>query len=438
MNGLLNFLEAKVAPFGDRVGNQRHLKAIREGFMMAMPLILVGSIFLILISWPSESFISWLAKIGVLDVLTSMNQSTVAIVSLVACFGIAYRLAEGYEVDGPSAGVLALSSFILMAPRFSTEVLNDKGDKVMQTFAGAIPFTSLNANALFLAITIGLITAEIYRVFIQKGFTIKMPDGVPDVVSKSFSALIPGFTAFVFWACILKGLEALHVPGGLGGLLGVIVGTPLELVAGTLPGMILCVIINSFFWFCGVNGGQVVQAFVDPVWLKFTTENQELVAAGKAAQHIITLPFKDLFVFIGGGGATIGLALCLFLFSKSKTNKTLGKLAIIPSIFNINTAILFTLPTVLNPIMLIPFVLTPTINALVTYFAMATGLVPLTTGVILPWTMPPIIGGFLATGASWQGAVLQAILIVISFAIYYPFFKVADHGNLMQEQGETK
>ena len=82
--------------------------------------------------------------------------------------------------------------------------------------------------------------------------------------------------------------------------------------------------------------------------------------------------------------------------------------------------------------------MTPTINALVTYFAMATGLVPLTTGVILPWTMPPIIGGFLATGASWQGAVLQALLIVISFAIYYPFFKVADHGNLMREQGETK
>ncbi|WP_192794539.1 PTS transporter subunit EIIC, partial [Streptococcus pneumoniae] len=105
----------------------------------------------------------------------------------------------------------------------------------------------------------------------------------------------------------------------------------------------------------------------DPVWLQFTTENQEAVAAGQTLQHIITLPFKDLFVFIGGGGATIGLAICLFLFSKSRANKTLGKLAIIPSIFNINTAILFTFPTVLNPIMLIPFIATPTINALITY-----------------------------------------------------------------------
>ncbi|HGJ6668690.1 TPA: PTS sugar transporter subunit IIC, partial [Streptococcus pneumoniae] len=205
-------------------------------------------------------------------------------------------------------------------------------------------------------------------------------------------------------------------------------------IAGTLPGMILCVIVNSFFWFCGVNGGQVLNAFVDSVWLQFTTENQEAVAAGQTLQHIITLPFKDLFVFIGGGGATIGLAICLFLFSKSRANKTLGKLAIIPSIFNINTAILFTFPTVLNPIMLIPFIATPTINALITYVSMAVGLVPYTTGVILPWTMPPIIGGFLATGASWRGALLQVVLILVSVAIYYPFFKIADKRNLEKEK----
>ncbi|WP_061750823.1 PTS sugar transporter subunit IIC, partial [Streptococcus pneumoniae] len=304
-----------------------------------------------------EAFTNWLNSVGLLSILTTMNQSTVAIISLVACFGIAYRLSEGYGTDGPSAGIIALSSFVLMAPRFSSMVYDKNGEQVKQLFGGAIRIT------------------------------IKMPSGVPDVVSKSFSALLPGFTTFVLWALVLKGLEAAGVAGGLNGLLGAIVGTPLKLIAGTLPGMILCVIVNSFFWFCGVNGGQVLNAFVDPVWLQFTTENQEAVAAGQTLQHIITLPFKDLFVFIGGGGATIGLAICLFLFSKSRANKTLGKLAIIPSIFNINTAILFTFPTVLNPIMLIPFIATPTINALITYVSMAVGLVPYTTGVILPWTM---------------------------------------------------
>ncbi|VNF33073.1 IS1380-Spn1 transposase [Streptococcus pneumoniae] len=240
MNNILAFLETKVAPFGEKVGNQRHLKAIREGFMMAMPLILVGSLFLILISWPQEDFTNWLNSVGLLSILTTMNQSTVAIISLVACFGIAYRLSEGYGTDGPSAGIIALSSFVLMAPRFSSMVYDKNGEQVKQLFGGAIPFSSLNASSLFMAITIGLVTAEIYRMFIQRGITIKMPSGVPDVVSKSFSALLPGFTTFVLWALVLKGLEAAGVAGGLNGLLGAIVGTPLKLIAGTLPGMILC------------------------------------------------------------------------------------------------------------------------------------------------------------------------------------------------------
>lgn len=433
MNKFLSFLENTLAPMGDRIGNQRHLKAIREGFMVAMPLILIGSIFLLLVSWPQEAFTNFLSAVGILDVLNLMNQSTMAIISLVACFGIAYRLSVGYGTDGPSAGVLALSSFVLMAPRFTTQVFDKSGESVAQTFDGAIPFSSLNSNALFLAIVIGLTSAEIYRIFIQKNIVIKMPGSVPEMVSKSFSALLPGLAILVFWALIFKGLQLAGVEGGLGSVLGLLIGKPMALIAGTLPGMVVVVLVNSIFWFCGVNGGQVLNAFVDPVWLNFTEQNQLAVAAGKALPHIITLPFKDLFVFIGGGSATIGLAICLFLFSKSKSYKTLGRLAFIPSLFNINTAILFTFPTVLNPIMLIPFVLTPTVNAIVTYISMSTGLVPMTTGVVLPWSMPPIIGGFLATGASWQGAILQVVLIAISFAIYYPFFKVADHREFEKE-----
>ncbi|WP_225530129.1 PTS transporter subunit EIIC, partial [Streptococcus pneumoniae] len=112
----------------------------------------------------------------------------------------------------------------LMAPRFSSMVYDKNGEQVKQLFGGAIPFSSLNASSLFMAITIGLVTAEIYRMFIQRGITIKMPSGVPDVVSKSFSALLPGFTTFVLWALVLKGLEAAGVAGGLNGLLGAIVG----------------------------------------------------------------------------------------------------------------------------------------------------------------------------------------------------------------------
>lgn len=438
MNKFMNFLETKLAPFGTKVGNQRHLKSVRDGFMMAMPLVLVGSFFLLLISWPDQasggfSVVGFLNDIGILGILTRMNQSTMAIISLIATFGIAYRLSESYGTDGPSAGVIALSSFILLAPRFTTSVFNEAGEKVSQTFGGAIPFGSLNASALFVAIAVGLVSAEIYRFFIQKGITIKMPKNVPDVVGKSFAALLPAMTSLIFWACVYQGLDALGVKGGLGAVLGLLVGKPLGIIAGSLGGMIIAVLVNSIFWFTGVNGGQVLSAFVDPVWYQFTEANQIAAAAGEALPHIITLPFKDLFVFMGGGGATVGLAICLLVFSKSKTFKSLGKISFIPSLFNINTAILFSFPTVLNPIMMIPFVLTPAVNAIITYFAMATGLVPLTTGVVLPWTMPPILGGFLATGGSWQGAVLQAVLIAVSFIIYFPFFAIADKKNYEQE-----
>ena len=222
--------------------------------------------------------------------------------------------------------------------------------------------------------------------------------------------------------------------GSLNNVLAFVIGKPLGLIGGTLPGTFIAVLLNSIFWFCGVNGGQVVGSVMNPIWLQYTDENRLAQAAGEVLPHIITAPFMDLFVYIGGGGATIGLALCLIFFSKSNEYRTLGKISGIPALFNINTAILFSFPTVLNPIMIIPFVLTPVVNAIITYFAMVSGLVPLTTGVTLPWTTPPIIGGFLATGGSWQGAALQVVLVAVSFLIYYPFFKSADKRNLAIEK----
>ncbi len=261
-----------------------------------------------------------------------------------------------------------------------------------------------------------------------------MPGGVPDAVSKSFSALIPGLVILIVFAIVKLLLEATGL-GSLNDILSKLIGVPLGYIAGTLPGTFVAVLLNSLFWFCGVNGGQVVGSVMNPLWIQYADANRVALAAGEVLPNIITAPFMDLFVYIGGGGATIGLALCLLFFSRSKEFKTLGKVSGIPALFNINTAILFTLPNVLNPIMLIPFIFTPIMNAIITYLVMSVGLVPLTTGVTLPWTTPPIIGGFLATG-SWQGAVLQIVLVAVSFAIYYPFFKAADKRKYEEEKGD--
>lgn len=334
-------------------------------------------------------------------------------------FGIAYSLAKSYDTDGPSAGIIAIGAFLLVTPPLKT----DDGF--------GIPYGLMGGKGLFTAIVVAMITAEIYRQFIQRDFTIKMPKGVPDAVGRSFAALIPGAVIIILFAAVMKVLQVTGV-GSLNNLLALIIGTPLGLIGGTLGGTFVAVLLNSVFWFCGVNGGQVVGSVMNPIWLQQADANRLALQAGQDLPNIITAPFMDLFVYIGGGGATIGLALCLMFLSRSREYKTLGRVSGIPALFNINTPILFVFPTVLNPIMFVPFVLTPIVNAVVTYLSMATGLVPYTTGVALPWTTPPIIGGFLATG-SWQGAVLQAVLVVISFLIYLPFFKAADAAHVKAE-----
>ena len=421
MKRILYFLEKKLAPAGEKIGKQRHLKALREGILMAMPLVLLGSFFVLIKDFPVEAWTQWLKSHWGLDVvLNTMANNSFGLMALITAFGIAYRLAQSYDTDGPSAGVLSLGAFLLTTPPMAAE------DGSL-----GIPYGMMGGKGIFAAIVVAMISAEIYRWFIQKNITIKMPNGVPDAVSKSFSALIPGITILAFFGILQKVIEAAGL-GSLNSILSIIIGKPLGLIASTLPGTFVAVLLNSLFWFCGVNGGQVVGAVMNPLWIQYADANRIAQAAGEALPNIVTAPFMDLFVYIGGGGATIGLALCLMFFSKSKAYRTLGKVSGIPALFNINTAILFTFPTVLNPIMLIPFVLTPAVNAIITYLAMLTGLVPYTTGVTLPWTTPPIIGGFLATG-SWRGAVLQVVLVAVSFAIYFPFFKAADKSNLDTE-----
>lgn len=337
MNKFLSFLENKLAPLGEKIGKQRHLRALREGIMMAMPLVLIGSFFVLIKDFPITAWNDWLkSHWDLASLLNTMANNSFGLMALVTVFGIAYRLAESYDTDGPSSGVLALGAFLLMTPS-----IVDKADNL------GIPYGMLGGKGIFAAIVVGMISAEIYRWFIQKKITIKMPESVPDVVSKSFSALIPGVAILILFAGALKLIEVSGL-GSLNNILSVIIGTPLGYIASTLPGTFVAVLLNSIFWFCGVNGGQVVGSVMNPLWIQYADDNRIAQAAGEVLPHIVTAPFMDLFVYIGGGGATIGLALCLLFFSKSKEYKTLGKVSGIPALFNINTAILFTFPTVVN------------------------------------------------------------------------------------------
>lgn len=420
------FLEKYLQPIGIKLAANKPLNAIRDGIALSMPLVIVGSMALLIANGFSiDAFKTWLMDTGVFDWLVKIVNSSFGLIGLVASFGIAYRYAESHGSDALSAGVLSLASFFLITPNLMG------GTDGLQT---GIAYSYLGAGGLFAAILVALISTAIFNWFVKHNIRIKMPDGVPPAVSNSFAALIPGFVILVFWGLVYAGMavtpfENVHQ------ILQVLLGQPLSAFGGSLTGAIVVTILTSLLWFIGIHGGNITGAIMSPIWLALMAENLSAYQADPNAvmPHIVTQPFMDFFVYLGGGGATLGLVLAMWLVAKSARYKTLEKLITPPGIFNINEPTMFGVPVVLNVSLIIPFVMVPVINAIITYTAMATGLVHATVGVVVPWVTPPIISGFLATGSHISGAVLQVILIIIDVALYVPFMRNVDRMEYKKE-----
>ncbi|GAB2027846.1 PTS cellobiose transporter subunit IIC [Lactovum odontotermitis] len=426
-----NFINEKVMPIAEKIASNKVLIAIRNGITLAMPLLIVGSCFLIISSFPIAAWTKFLADNG-LDVLLGKGvNATFGMVGLIAAFGIANALAVEYKKDGLSAGVIALGSFLVMTPN----ILN-------KTLGEGIPVAYMGAKGLFVAMLVGIFSAYIFVWFIKHNIQIKLPDTVPPAVSRSFSALIPGAAIVTLWLIIYGILQKTNIASGnIHDLLMKLLEKPLGLVGGTLGGTVISIVLVSLFWFVGIHGANVVNSVISPIWLMNTDANRLAYKAGKALPHIITQPFIDNFVYMGGGGATLGLVIAISITAlrknSSKLTKTLAPLTLTPGIFNINEPAMFGLPIVLNFTLLIPFILSPVINAVVTYFSMSLGLVHGTVGTVIPWTMPPILSGFLATGGHISGAIVQIICLILDILVYLPFFRMVELQNRKDEMAEN-
>ncbi|KRM05168.1 PTS sugar transporter subunit IIC [Lactobacillus kitasatonis] len=433
--GLTAFVNEHIMPVAAKIGGFKPLIAIRDGIAMAMPLIITGSLFMIINSFPVPGWSDWLAKtavhgVSLSQVLAKITNGSFGIMGLVAAFGIAWSYANQHKTDGVSAGIISTSVFFILTPSIMS------GDKVP---VEGFPYTYLGSKGLFVAIIFGLITGWIFQWFINHNIQIKMPETVPPAVAKSFSALIPGAVVIAIAGCVYW----LFTWAGWGNIHDVIMNIlakPLGALGDTLIGTLVSILLVSLFWFVGIHGGNVVNTAMSPIWLMQTDANRVLNQAGHLdlahGGHIITQPFIDNFVYMGGGGATIGLVLCIgyLVWRKraSKQSEVLAPLTIVPGLFNINEPTMFGLPVVMNLMLIIPFILAPMVNAITTYIAMNLGLVPLCNGTVITWTMPPLISGFLATG-SIAGSILQLINIVLDVLIYLPFMSALNKRQLMEE-----
>ncbi|PJW21074.1 PTS system, cellobiose-specific IIC component [Geobacillus thermodenitrificans] len=439
MDRFIRVLEEHVMPVAGRIAEQRHLQAIRDGIILSMPLLIIGSLFLIIGFLPIPGYNEWMAKwFGEhwLDKLLYPVGATFDIMALVVSFGVAYRLAEKYKVDALSAGAISLAAFLLATPY--QVPFTPEGAKEMIMVSGGIPVQWVGSKGLFVAMILAIVSTEIYRKIIQKNIVIQLPDGVPPAVARSFVALIPGAAVLgVVWVVRLilevTPFESFH------NIVSMLLNKPLSALGGSLFGAIVAVLLVQLLWSTGLHGAAIVGGVMGPIWLSLMDENRMVFQQNPNAElpNIITAQFFDLWIYIGGSGATLALALTMMLRARSRQLKNLGRLAIAPGIFNINEPITFGMPIVMNPLLIIPFILVPIVLVIVSYVAMATGLVAKPSGVAVPWTTPFIISGYLATGGKISGSILQIVNFFIAFAIYYPFLMIWDKQKAAEEQADA-
>jgi PTS system cellobiose-specific IIC component len=431
-----------------RFVNTRGVRAIKDGMMFSMPLIIVGAVYLLLFQLPLESAAAFVESLGIVPFLAHGYTSTFQMTAVVTAIGVGYTWAKNEGWEPLSSGIISLAVFLILIPDTIPVELFDAEGAAVTTVSG-LDKTWLAGQGMIGAMIAGLLTGLIYSAFLKKDIRIKMPEGVPDGVAAAFTGLIPA-------AVICTGAVVIYgITNAIGGVTPIeliykYLQTPLQALGDSLPGYLTFQFLIPLFWFFGVHGATVVGSVASPIAQANQLENaaifQKLVDGGMSRAdaiaalpanggHIFTEAFQNVFQAPTGSGWTLGLVIFMVFFAKSAQMKQVGKLGLGCGIFNINEPVLFGTPIVLNPKMIVPFIATPVLINAAAYILTDIGFIPYTMGVTVPWTTPPILSGLIVCG--WQAAVVQLAGIVASFFIYMPFAKSLDDEYLAEEQQQA-
>ncbi|GAA0093218.1 PTS transporter subunit EIIC [Paraclostridium bifermentans] len=425
MGAIMKFMDKYIIPVAGKLGAQRHLVAVRDGFVAMIPITMIGALATLVNNLPIPAYQNFM-KNTFGETWTTLGADlwwgSIATMALFLVVGVAYNLAKSYDEDGLQAGLIALSIFFVMSPQVAN-IVTEAGDKVSGW--GFVPSGYISNSALFTAIVIGLLATEIFvKLSKIKKINIKMPDGVPPAVARSFAKLIPGMLTIAIFGAI--GLLIKSLSGGLflNDLLNTYLAAPLKGAADSLGSTMLITFFIHALWTIGLHGANIAMPITETLLMDLGAENAALAQAGATEGfHTLAGAFLDAFVYLGGSGMILGLIIALIIAGRRR--KDMIALGLAPSVFNISEPVIFGLPIVLNPIYMIPFILAPVVCSAVAYLAIDMGLVMPVIAAKIPWVTPPILGGFLATG-HWTGAALAAVNLLISIVIYIPFVIAAE------------
>ncbi|WP_236561833.1 PTS sugar transporter subunit IIC [Streptococcus halichoeri] len=446
--------------FANKVGNQKHLVAIRDSFIAMMPLTMAGSIAVLLNVFFRDipTNLGWTAFAKAMAPLIEINGyvyfGTIAISALVFSFSIGYNLSQTYKVNPIAGGLVSFASFVAVIPQTVKVTTSLAGVKpsVLKALSGVgltvsgsgakatletstwggITTLYAGATGLFTALIIGLISSLVYCKLMNKKLTIKMPESVPPAVNKAFAAIIPG-TVAIYISAVIGWLAMASTGYALNDLVSTYIQKPLLGLSQGLFSVILLTFLVQLFWFFGLHGHNVLAPILDGIYQPALLEN---TSAWEATHNVSKLPWLwtrgsfDAYAQMGGSGVTIALIIAILLFSKRDDYKTVAKLSAPMGLFNINEPMTFGIPMVLNPLFVIPWLIIPPICATIAYLATQAGIIP-PVYLAVPWITPPGLYAFLATGNNLMAGLVALLNVFIAFLIWTPFVISANRATLL-------
>lgn len=403
-------------PVANRLEQQKHLQAIKDGMIAVIPIIIVGSVSLLPLAianlFGSGAIYEFLNRY--MGVFTYAGKFTSDMISIYAAFFIAAALAKSYGIYTNQTGATAIMVHLILSGL---------------AIEGGLDISYLGASGLFTSMVSAILSVEVTRFMMEKKLTIRLPDSVPVMVGESFGALLPlvmNAVLAVIIANLSLGIGGKVFPAFVMGLLAPAIST-----MDTLPALLIVVFLTQFLWFFGLHGPSITSAVWASFAIAYEAENMANYAAGAPVEHIFTFGLFYAVLQVTGSGLTLGLVI-MMMRSKAQSLKSIGTVGIVPTLFGINEPIIFGAPIILNPFLFIPFVFGPLIITIITYLSMTSGLVgkPIAGP---PGFLPPGVGAFIMT-LDWKCVALVFVNLILMTIFYYPFFKMMEADELKKEQ----
>lgn len=416
-------VEQKVMPLMGKISSNKVIMAITAGMMATMPLTLGTCLVAIAANFPIAAWTNWLASTGIAPHMAAVIGGTTELMGLYIVFAIGFNYGKLKGHDGMTSGILSLGAFIVLMPH--------KVELADGSMIDAFTKSYLGSSGIFVAMIVAILITSIYCALDKRGIVVKLPDSVPEMVAKSLS---PTFIAIIIFVIVLLVRVAFGATsfGNIFDFVNGTVGKPIMSFGASPTSIIFVFVICNIFWCFGIHPNTIFSVYM-PVFLATSTANIGAFQAGTALPYLAFAAVGG-YLMVGGTGCTLGLAIDMILFSKSQRFKALGKLAIVPSLFNINEPLIFGTPIIFNPVFFIPMFSSAIVNGGIGYLFYKFGAyATLNPTIALPWIMPAPIAQLLGTGI-WA-ALGVCCAIAVTAVLYFPFFKYADKQAVKEEHG---